>query len=183
VSKSNDITNELNLVMTNALFQLKKLVDRDIAQMPDFLSIVKTFLLGIVSTAVDLTEINLPGSAPFIYADVEAAAKLGGLRAIKNMQSAKGTVQYSVSNIALDDMTTAMNYLGQELSTALFKGLHELPLSLRKPEMLLRGVEALLTNLLNQKFGNSHRILDDFCDHVHMALTDLESRAKQLSEH
>jgi hypothetical protein len=64
--------------------------------------------------------------------------------------------QYSVSNIEPDDMTTAMNYLGQELSTAFFKGLHELPMSLRKPEMLLRGIEALLTNLLIKKFDNPH---------------------------
>ena len=75
-------------------------------------------------------------------------------------------------------MTTAMNYLGQELSTVLFKGMHELSTPLRKPEMWLRGVEALFANLLNQKFNNSHDILDRLCDHVHMALTDLESRAK-----
>lgn len=75
-------------------------------------------------------------------------------------------------------MTTAMNYLGQELATTLFKALHELPMPLRKPEMLLRGVEALLTNLINQKFDNPHNILDSFCDHVHMSLTDIESHAR-----
>lgn len=178
MSNNNDITDELKQVMANALFQLKKLVDSDMARKHDFLSIINIFLLGVISTAVDLVEINLPGSAPFIYADVEAAAKLGGLRAIKNMQSANGAIQYSVSNIEPDDMTTAMNYLGQVLSTALFKGLHELPVPLRKPEMLLRGVEALLTNLLNQKFDNSHNVLDSLCDHVHMSLMDLESRVK-----
>lgn len=178
VSKNKEITDELNKVMANALFQLKTLVDSDTRNKSDLLSIVNTFLLGVISTAVDLVEINLPESAPFIYADVEAAAKLGGLRAIKNMQSAKGSIQYSVSNIEPDDMTTAMNYLGHELSTALFKGLHELPMALRKPEMLLRGVEALLTNLLSQKFDNPHNILDSFCDHVHMSLTDVESRAR-----
>lgn len=178
MSKDNNIMSELNQSMTNALLQLQKLVNNDLSQKHDFLSIVNTFLLGVVSTAVDLVELSLPGSAPFIYADVEAAAKLGGLRAIKNMQSANGAIKYSVSNIDPDDMTTAMNYLGQELSTALFKGMHELPMSLRKPEMWLRGVEALLANLLNQKFNNSHDILDSLCDHVHMALTDLESRPK-----
>jgi len=92
------------------------------------------------------------------------------------MQSNNGLVNYSVSNIESDDDVTAMNYLGQELGTALFKGLHELPLPLRKPEMLLRGVEALLANLLNQKFNNSHDILDSLCEHVHMSLSDLERR-------
>ena len=177
VSNDSEITDEINQVMASALFELKKLVGSDIVQKNNFLSIINIFLLGVISTTVDLVEIDLPGSAPFIYADVEAAAKLGGLRTIKNMQSAKGAIQYSVSNIEPDDMTTAMNYLGQELSTALFKGLHELPMPLRKPEMLLRGVEALLTNLLITKFDNPHNILDSFCDHVHMSLTDIETRA------
>ncbi len=135
---------------------------------------MKVFLLGVISTVVDLVEIENPGSAPFIYADVEAAAKAGGLRSIKEMQDVTGSMHYSVSNIASDDPVTAMNYLGQELSTALFKGIHELPLPLRKPEMMLRGVEALLANLLSQKFSNSHDILDSLCGHVHMALSDLE---------
>src|SRR5437762_10789812 len=113
--KSKEITRELNQVMLNAMLELKKLVDYDLSQKHDFLSVINTFLLGVVSSAVDLVELNLPGSAPFIYADVEAAAKLGGLRSIKNMQSANGAIKYSVSNIDPDDMTTAMNYLGQEL--------------------------------------------------------------------
>jgi len=90
-----------------------------------------------------------------------------------------GSVNYSVSNIAEDDMETGMNYLGQQLTTALFKGLHELPMPLRNQEMLLRSVEVLLSNLLNEKFkDDAHRLLDSFCEHVHMALTDLESRKK-----
>ena len=99
-----------------------------------------------------------------------------GLNAIKNVQSANGLLGYSVSNIEPDDMTTAMNYMGQELGTALFKALHELPISLRKPEILLRGIEALLANLLSQKFDSSHQILDSLCEHVHMTLDDLKQR-------
>jgi hypothetical protein len=171
-----EVSNELNRIMLDVLLQLQKLVSSDSPQKQDPMSIVKIFLLGIISTAADLVEMNLPGSAPFIYADVEAAAKLGGLRAIKNMQSVNGLMNYSVSNIDENDETTAMNYLGQELGAALFKGMHELPMPLRKPEMLLRGVEALLTNLLNQKFDNSHQILDSLCAHIHMALDDLQSR-------
>jgi len=174
----NEITRELNQIMANSLLQLQKIINRDTAQKHDFLFIVTTFLLGVVSTAVDLVEINLPGSAPLIYADVEAAAKAGGLRAIKDKQATDGSLNYSVSNIEPDDMTTAMNYLGKELAATLAKGIHELPMPLRTPEMLLRSVEVLLANLLNQKFNNSHDILDSFCEHVHMALTDLASSAR-----
>ena len=42
--------------------------------------------------------------------------------------------------------------------------------------MLLRGVEALLANLLHQKFNASHHILDSLCERVHRALNDLKSR-------
>lgn len=69
-----------------------------------------------------------------------------------------------------------MNYLGQKLGESLYKGLHELPMPLRKPETLLRGIEALLANLLNQKFDNSHDILDSLCEHVHMTLDNLQGR-------
>ena len=155
MQKNSDIANELDQVMKNALFQLQKLINNDTSQKHDFLSVVKIFLLGIISTAVDLTEVNLPGSTPVLYADIEAAAKLGGLRAISKWSSDHGSTNYSVSNIADDDMTTAMNYLGQQLSTALFKGLNELPMPLRNEEMLLRSIEALLANLLNQKFKNN----------------------------
>ena len=66
------------------------------------------------------------------------------------------------------------------MSTTLFKGIHELPLPLRKQEMLVRGVEALLTNLLNDKFDHPHAVLDTFCEHVHMALNDLATRVKSV---
>lgn len=174
MTKSTDTTSELNKIMADSLLQLKKLIGNDSKNNHDFLSIVKVFLLGVVSTAVDLVETEHPGSAPFIYADVEAAAKAGGLRSIKKMQDVTGSMHYSVSNIDPDDPVMAMNYLGQELSTALFKSIHELPLPLRKPEMFLRGIEVLLANLLNQKFNNSHQILDSLCEHVHMALNDLQ---------
>jgi hypothetical protein len=84
-----------------------------------------------VSSTIDLIEINLPDSAPLLYADVEASAKLGGLHAIAKWSADYGSMNYSVSNIAEDDMTTGMNYLGQQLSISLFKGLHELPMPLR----------------------------------------------------
>jgi hypothetical protein len=94
------------------------------------------------------------------------------------MQSENGSISYSVSDIDAGDPAMAMNYLGQQMSTTLFKGIHELPLPLRNQEMLVRGVEALLANLLNDKFDNPHDILDSFCEHVHMALNDLATSAK-----
>lgn len=173
---STHTTHELNKIMADSLFQIKKLLDNTRDHTCDLLSIVKVFLLGVVSTAVDLVEIEHPGIAPAIYAEVEAAAKVGGLRSIKQIQSQNGSMPYSVSQIDENDAVTAMNYLGQKLSIALFKGIHELPLSLRKPDMFLRGIEALLANLLNQKFNNSHQVLDSLCEHVHMALNDLKNR-------
>lgn len=172
--KNND---ELSQVMNNALFQLQHLVNQNQSQQPDFLGIIKTFLLGIISTAVDLVEVTRPGSTPILYADLEAAMKMGGLREIAKVSSNHGTAHYSVSNIDENDMASGMNYIGQQLSVTLFKSLHELPMPLRNQEMMLRSVEVLLANLLNQKFTNNpHQILDSLCEHVHMALTDLEQR-------
>lgn len=166
---------ELNRIMADSLFQLKKLIDNDPDKKTDLISVTKLFLLSVISTAVDLVSIEAPEGVPYIYAEIEAIAKAQGLRNIKEFQSKHG-INYSVSNIAPDDAPMAMNYLGQQLATTLFKSIHELPLQLRKPEMLLRGVEALLANLINEKFGNSHGVLDSFCDHVHMALDDLDKR-------
>lgn len=174
MQNNNDVSAKLSQVMEKALLELHRLIKSDPENPHDVLSITKLFLLGVVSTSIDLTEAVSPNSAPFLYADVEAAAKAGGMHAIKKAQEAMGSRHYSVSNIAPDDMTTAMNYLGQELGAALFKGLHELPMPLRKPEMMLRGIEALLANLLNQKFNNSHEVLDSLCEHVHMALSSLD---------
>lgn len=179
MSKDPKITGELHRVMADALLQLQKLVNDDIEQQHNLLSIVKVFLLRVISTAVDLVEVTSPGTAPILYADIEAAAKFGGLRAIKKMQLENGSLSYSVSNIAPDDIDNAMNYLGKELSTALYKGLDGLPMSLRTSEVLLRGIEALISNLLSQKFNNPHQILDSFCEHIHIALDDLNYRSKK----
>lgn len=171
------ILQECTQAMANSLLQLKEIIDKDQSLQPNLLKILKTFLLGVISSTVDLVEMNLPGSAALLYADLEAAAKLGGLTAITQWSTENSSVQYSVSDIAEDDMTTGMNYLGQKLSIALIKGLNELPMPLRNQEMLLRSIEVLLANLLDQKFENdAHRILDSFSEHVHMALNELESR-------
>ncbi len=182
--QGNAITDELNQVMTSALFQLQKILDKDLVRKSNFLPIIQTFLIGVISTTAELVNNVLPGSAQVIYADVEAATKMGGLRAVRQQQLEQGAIDYSVSNIRSDDMETAMNYVGQELATTLFKVIHELPLPLRSEEMFLRGIEALLTNLLDQKFNDHdpHQVLRNFCEHVHMALNNLKNRKRDEIE-
>ncbi len=163
-------------VMTDVLFQLKTLVEISAPRKEELLELVRIFLTGMMSTAVDLVEMHAPGSAPTLYAEIEAAAKTGGLSAIVDFQTTYSERTYSVSNIADDDMETAMNYVGQQLSATLSKSVNELPRTLRTEEMFLRGIEVLLGNLLQQKFDNPHQILDSLCEHVHMALESLQHR-------
>lgn len=171
-----DVYDELKTIMTNALLEMRALSESGATERADFLSAIKVFLLGIISTAAGIGETITEGGATWIYSEIETAAKQDNLEFIQSMTTAKN--QYSISDIAPDDFPSAMNYIGQALSTTLFKSIHELPQSLRKPEMLLRGVECLLGNLLHQKFAehDAHKVLDDLCEHVHMALHDLESR-------
>ena len=175
--ESDNITRDLNTVILNTLLELKKLTDKDLTRQDNYMTVVSTFLSGVVSTAVDMVELTHPNSAPFLYADMEATAKAGGIRAISKTQSQNGAVTYSISNIDPHDAPTAMNYIGQALGVTLFKTIHELPLPLRSPEMLLRGIEVLLANVLHQKFTNAHDVLDSLCEHVHACLSDIEKRA------
>lgn len=57
--------------------------------------------------------------------------------------------------------------------------IHELQMPLRIEETLLRAVESLLTNLLQEKFDNPYVVLNSFCDHVHMSLDDLATRTNK----
>ena len=171
--KASQTNAKISELMAQALLALRDLVDHDQEFEMDYSQVVTTFLQGVISTAIDLAELHSPGVSPIIYADIEALSKLGGLRAIKKMQDEKGSISYSVSNIDPNDVGLAMNYLGKEMATTLFKGIHELPIPLRNEEMLLRAVESLLANLLREKFNNSHAILDSFCEHVHMAMKDV----------
>lgn len=166
---------QIKAVMAEALLELRELIDDDVDH--GFVQVVCLFLHGIISTAADLAELSSPGAKHYIFTDIEAGTKLGGLRAIHELG-----VGYSVSNIKPDDMEAAMNYLGKAMSTALFKGLYELPKPLQQnKEILLRAIEALLANLLNQRFSDSdnpHDILDSFCEHVHMELDGLQNSVK-----
>jgi len=137
---------ELQAVMRDALFQMKKLINEDSEPKANFVSMASLFVTGVMSTAADLSEIAQPGSSSYLYSEIETAAKKGGLQAIKEFQAGRGN-RYSISDIDEDDFVSGMNYLGQQISAALFKHIHDLPKSLRKPEMLLRAVETMLANL------------------------------------
>jgi len=180
MSNANKNLDELQQIMADALFQMQRLTDDNLTKHDNFVPMVKLFLIGVISTAADLVEVTSPGLSSYLYAEIEAAAKQSGLRAIRDSQG-KGGASYSISEIGSDDETLAMNYIGQELGTTLFKAIHELPMPLRKPEMFLRGIEGLLANLLDKKFAehNPHQVLDNLSEHVHMILDDLQSRHKR----
>ena len=81
---------------------------------------------------------------------------------------------FSETNIAEDDVYSAMNYIGQNLVETLFKSINELPAPLRTPDMLLSGIEGMLGNVLHQKFSsNAHEKLDGFYEHLRMHLQAL----------
>ena len=174
----NKIVQQLNLVMQDTLQQLQHLVNQDESNQVDLVTVVKVFLFGVITSAVELVETAHPDSAPILYADLEAVMKMGGIGETTKVSTNNGTAHYSLSNIDEDDVASGMNYIGQQLVTTLFKGLHELPMKQRSQEMMIRCIEVLLTNLLHQKFGNqAHQLLDALCGHVHMALIELESRS------
>jgi hypothetical protein len=173
MSKNSAVVKELNQVIKNALSQLKKIMGNDKEKKQDFLYWVNKLLSDVISTTVDLAKIHSPHSAPLLYAQIEAAARLGGLHATQNIKPADVPILAdSVPSLESDEMLTAVNYLGQILFTNLFKGFNELPISLRHPETVLRSVEAFLTNLLKSRFHASHQILNDLCNHVHVGLDD-----------
>lgn len=111
MSKSKKVFDELNEIMTSSLLQMHKLVEEDVTKESDFISMASLFIIGLMSTASDLSKLVVPGSAAYFYTEIEAAAKNGGLRGVKKTQE-KGGNSYSISNIAPDDLSNAMNYLG-----------------------------------------------------------------------
>ena len=140
---------------------------------------VGLLLLGIASSMITFEETFHQDSAAALWANIEAGAKANGLEGIATkLQTLNRT--YSVADIGYDDTGSGMNYLGQKLAETLFKHIHDLPEPLRKPEMLLRAVEVLLTNLLLDTFETlgPREILDSFTQHVQMALDDLNSRKR-----
>ena len=75
--------------MTDALLQMSALADAHVTQSPHFLDMTKLFLISVMSTAADIAETTSEGSAPWLYAEMEAAAKHGGLETIRNTTATK----------------------------------------------------------------------------------------------
>ena len=179
-SKEAEVMNRLEIIMKNALFEMKSLVvsnspvDHNLTQKTDFAQIAALFLEGLISTAADLAEFSHPGAGDYLYSEIEADAKTKGL-GNKNITTQKESIHdlVSDSDLSLDDVEIALNHLGQTLSNTLFKELSELPKPFQNQEMVLRGVEVLLVNLLYKNLDDPHLVLDQFCDHVHSALTHL----------
>jgi hypothetical protein len=162
-------------ILTNSLQELVALCKDDTMSDDKSLFVVSNFLKAIVSTAAGLMDIQIPGGAAFLYAEIEKDAKSGGMSSIHDF-GGKLSETISISEIKEHDFPAAMNYLGQQLSTTLFKGLYELPTSLQTLEVPLRAIEALLVNLLHQKYTNPHDILDQFTSNAHLSLADAQSR-------
>jgi hypothetical protein len=163
---------QVKSVMAETVRNIKKVMGNDANNQALFIGVLSKLLHGIISTVADHAETASQGAKSAIYADIEASARIRGFNAIDELDA-----QYSISDIEPDDLPNAINYLGKAMSTALFKGLYELPKPLQTQEILLRAIESLLANLLHQKFNDPndpHAILDSFCEHIHMALRDLE---------
>ena len=168
--------------MSKALFEMRDLVNLNGNNPEELVPAVKLFLLSVVSTAADLVELAIPGASAYLYAEIEAGAKIGGIRTIsKSVQD--NAAYYSISGMDEDDLPTAMNYIGQQLIVTLTKAMHELPKPLRSPETQLHGIQTLLANLLHQKFDDPHSILDSWCEHVHMSLNQLNGSEKARKLH
>jgi hypothetical protein len=139
------------------------------------LFLVSNLLKAVISGAAGLMEIQIPGGSAFLYAEVEKEAKAAGTESIHSF-GGKLSETISLSEIEDNDLPAAMNYLGQQLSTTLFKGILELPASMQGLEVMLRAIEAMFVNLLHQKFEDPHDILDQFTTNAHLSLTDLQRR-------
>ena len=174
------IENLIADIQAATLNELKKMVSLiNDSNANNLVPSVSLLVVGLVSTISDLLESNHEGASTYFFKEVETGLKLGVVEKIKSLQKEKGGASYSLSDIAPNDFENGMNYLGQALSETLFSTIHELPKSMRTQEMLLRGIEALLANLLHSKFralGDVHGILDCLCEHVHMHLKALDNK-------
>lgn len=139
------------------------------------LTIFVEFLTDAIENAANRLDETLQGGAAFLYAEIEKCAHAKGDAAIRATGGGLSE-KISFSDIDEHDPSSAMNYLGAELSATLFKKMYELPPSLLTQELPLRAIEALLVNLLHQKYANPHDILDQFTRNAHLSLTDTQAR-------
>jgi hypothetical protein len=145
----------------------------------DYSSRLTFILFSVISSIIEIAEARGDCPSEYIWSEMEKMTKEGGLTAVA--EKIKGNRSYSISEIDPQDVGSGMNYLGQQVSVALHKHIHDLPVQQRKPEMFLRALETVFANLLNQKFADldQHKIVDSFCEHIHMALDDKSSWAQE----
>jgi hypothetical protein len=167
--KSNSPDSQLHKALSNATHAILEYIN-PYAGTDEYILRFNTLLSGIISTTIQIIDVQDHSIANFLWAEVEKTAKAGGYIAVENKIQEQN--HYSISEIAPDDKESGMNYLGQKLLTALFKHIHDLPEAQRKPEMYLRAIEAALANILNQKFTefDKTKILNSFCEHVQMGI-------------
>jgi hypothetical protein len=139
------------------------------------LAVFVDFLTDGIENAAIKMEKGLPGGTAFLYAEIEKFAHAKGDAAIRATGGGLSE-KLALSDVDEHDMPAAMNYLGAELSATLFKKMYELPTSVLSQELPLRAIEALLVNLLQQKYKNPHDILDQFTSNAHLSLKDAQSR-------
>ena len=179
MSDTKAVLTEISVVVTRAMHEMHDLAKSSILTDPMYAELVSNFILGLLYVAANLGESVTPGTGGHIYALLEKGVKEKGLEFIRNKQIELGGRAYSVSDLAPDDFEGAMNYLGNELSVSLFKHIHDLPLPLRTPEMPLRAMQALMANVLYDKFQMMcHEILDQLCQNTHLCLSELERQAQ-----
>ncbi len=164
----------LHKVVKDATYSIQDYIE-EYRNKNDYLDRLKFILLAVISSVIETSEVRGDFASEYIWSELENMAKEGGLTAVaEKIQSGR---TYSISEIDPQDVGSGMNYLGQHVATALYKHIHDLPVQQRKPEMFLRALESVITNLLNQKFADydQHKIIDSLCEHLHMALDDKAS--------
>jgi len=177
-TKASAIT-ELQTVMADTLCKMQKILEEQLntTKQSDYLSFVMPLLMAIIYKIAEVAENKHRGLSEVILGSVHemTAGENSAFSTIQNIQSKEDALAYSISKINPKDQTEAMNYLGQRLADSMHKHILELPLPLQNDEIRLRGMEALLANILNSTFNEeqAHSVLDQFNEHVHMALDDL----------
>ena len=73
---------ELQQIMANALLQMRDLVGFEEDEQAVLIPKISVFLLSVISMAADMIELATPGGGAFLYAEIEAGAKNGGISSI-----------------------------------------------------------------------------------------------------
>lgn len=173
-----DAVTELHTVMTDALYNIQEILEEQLKakKKSDYLSLVMPLLMAVIVKTTEIAETRHQGLSKAILGSLHkmTAGETNTFDIMQDIQSKEDALVYSISKINPNDQTEAMNYLGQRLADSIHKHLLELPLPLQNDEMRLRGIEALLSNVLNSTFDKeqAHNVLDQFNKHVHMVLDD-----------